>query len=77
MIKNETTKGNKIMKTANYNKLIDTLKEGKTVTFWTAYKGTKCTAKHIPLFKNDTEDKSGFWIGTTYFLVPSLKITVS
>ena len=65
------------MKQANYDKMIDTLNMGKTLTFWTAYRGTKCKAKHIPLFKNDAEEKSGFWIGKTYFLVPSIKITIS
>lgn len=65
------------MTTKNFNKLIAELESGKTLTFWTVYTGTKCTKKHISLFKNDAEDKPGFWIGKTYFLLPSIKITVS
>ena len=65
------------MKTKNFEKMIDTLKAGKTLTFWTAYNGTQCTARHIPMLKNDAEEKPGFWIGKTYYLVLCIKITVS
>jgi hypothetical protein len=65
------------MKQANFDKMIDTLKAGKKLTFWTAYKGTETTAKHIPMFKNDKEDAPGFWIGKTYYMIPCIKITVS
>ena len=61
----------------NFNKMIDTLRSGKTLTFWTSYNGTKCTEKHITLFKNDVEEKPGFWIGKTYYLIPCIKITVN
>jgi len=64
------------MKTANFKKIIDTLQSGKTITFWTAHRGTKVSAKHIPLLKNEREDDQGLWIGKTFFLIPSIKMTV-
>lgn len=42
--------------TTKFQKIINLLEEGCTVYFTTAYKITKVTKKHIPLFTTDKHD---------------------